>query len=347
MYNNDNSDIPAWLNPVYITVKDNSGKVTTKYPHELTKNEIDIISQGGESKTGNTYLAKNPGANSKMSINVETGKVTVTVPETALKNEAFKEQITNVASAISKNYRLNPGHKYALMNNSDETKNSFEWIDDINKDLPQMAERAYVFEKIKDDTRKNDGVELSDKDVIKMNSVALEFKDRDGQTVSVNDSTIQSLPVKVKNLNVFKNVEGWDENEHTVTWGNLKKEWSREEHSDDDINEVFDVVDEYFEKKDFSDPSEYAEMTALRQFIYGKDPDVAFLRNVAETAGETMLGIITGAAAFDADILSAIDAVVQGTTGFDLTWEGAPGEVAKRSLCLSGLATWHRKRLLV
>lgn len=299
----------------YYVVKDNSGKTTTKLAKDLTASDINVLAQGGMSKTGKTYLSKNPGAGSKMTLNKDTGKVTITAPELAFKNEAFTEQVDNVAKSISQNYRLNKDYKYAMMKDSEETKTAEEWLEDFNKDMPSMVEQAYTFEKIKDDTRKKDGVELSDEDVVKMNSVALEYNDRDGKTVLVKDDTMQALPEKVKNLNVFKNLNGWDENSHMVSWGNLKEEWSRDKHSDEDILEVFKVVDEYFAKKDFSNATEYAEMSALQQFIYGKDPDVGFWRNVAETTGETMLGVITGAAAFDVGVLSAIEAIANIPSG--------------------------------
>lgn len=299
----------------YYIVKDNSGKTTTKLPKDLTAEDINVLAQGGKSSTGTTYYKENPGAFSKMKLDVNTGKVTITAPESAFKNEAFSKQVDDVAKAISQNYRINQDHKYALLNNTEETKTSEEWIEDFNKDLPQMVEQAIAIEKIKDDTRKADGVELSDKDAIIMNSVALEYNDKNGQTVKLKDDTMQALPEKAKALNVFKELEGWDENSHMVSWGNLKKQWDREKNSDEDILAVFDLVDDYFKKKDFSNPTEYAEMSALRQFIYGKDPDVGFWRNVAETTGEAILGVITGAAAFDVSVFNAIETIANIPSG--------------------------------
>lgn len=296
----------------YYVVKDNSGKKTTKLGKDLSLDDFGALANGGKSKTGKTYLSENPGVGSKMTLDKKTGKITITAPELAFKNKAFTEQVDNVAKSITQNYRLNKDYKYAMIKDSEETKTAEEWLEDFNKDMPSMVEQAYAFEKIKEDTRNKDGVELSDEDVVKMNSVALEYNDKNGETVLVKDSTMQAIPEKIKNMNVFKNINGWDEKSHMVSWGDLKEEWSREKHSDEDILDVFKAVDDYFKKGDYSDPTEYAEMTAFRQFIYGKDPDVAFWRNVAETAGETMLGIITGAAAFDASVINAIEGISNG-----------------------------------
>lgn len=248
-------------------------------------------------------------AATSFSLDKKTGKITVKAPSAALKNETFKKQVTDAASAISQNYKLNPDYKYALMNNSEETKTSEEWVDEIKGDIADMAAQAVSIEKMKAKVKADDGVDLSDEDVIKMSAIALEYNDESGQTVKVTDDTIQALPSVIKNTNVFKDLEGWDSDSHAVKWGELKKHWDREKHSDDDILEVFDIVDKYFKDKDFSDPTEYAEMVAFRQFIYGKDPDVAFWRNVAETTGEAILGVLTGAGEFDLGVLNSIESL--------------------------------------
>ena len=246
-------------------------------------------------------------ANTSFTLDKGNGKITIKAPDMALKNETFKKQVSDVANAISANYKINPDHRYALMNNSEETKTSEEWVEKIQNDVKDMAVSAASIERVKEEVKKRDGVDLSDEDAVKMNSVALEYNDKDGKTVKVTDSTMQALPEKVKNLNVFKGLKGWDPDSHMVSWGNLKEEWSREKHSDEDILEVFKVVEEYFKNGDFSNPSEYAEMTALAQFIKGKDPDVSFWRNAAETVGETILGVITGAASFDVGLFSFLE----------------------------------------
>lgn len=240
------------------------------------------------------------------------GKITVKAPSMAIKNPTFQKQLNAALEGISQNYKLNKDYKYALMKDSDETKTSEEWIEDLNKDMEQMVKQAMSYEEEKERVKKNYGVEYTDEDVAKRAAVALEYRDSTGETIKIKDETVQAIPEAIKNLNLFKDLKGWDEDSHMVSWGNLKEEWSREKHSDKDILEAFKVVDDYFKKGDFSDPTEHAEMSAFQEFIYRKDPDVGFWRNVAETAGEVVLGVITGAAEFDAGLFSAIESISNG-----------------------------------
>lgn len=248
-------------------------------------------------------------AASSISLDKNTGKITVTAPSMALKNEVFKKTYDEALKIISQNYKLNPDYAYKLMADSDEEKTSEEWIDDFNSDFGDVVAGAVAREEEKRKVKEKDGVDLSDEDVTKMYSIALEYRDLDGKTVQVKDETIQSLPERIKNLNAFSNLEGWDEDSHGVTWGNLKKVWDREKTKDEDIHEVFDAVDDYFTQGDFSNPSEYAEMVAFREFINGKDPSTAFLRGVVETTGEVLYGAIVGLADPSLDILSDIEAI--------------------------------------
>ena len=248
-------------------------------------------------------------AASSISLDKNTGKITVTAPSMALKNEAFKKTYDEALNIISQNYKLNPDYAYKLMADSDEEKTSEEWINDFNSDFGDVVAGAVAREGEKRKVKEKDGVDLSDEDVTKMYSIALEYRDLDGKTVQVKDETVQSLPERIKNLNAFSDLEGWDEDSHGVTWGNLKKVWDREKTKDEDIHEVFDAVDDYFAQGDFSNPSEYAEMVAFREFINGKDPSTAFLRGVVETTGEVLYGAIVGLADPSLDILSDIEAI--------------------------------------
>lgn len=265
--------------------------------------------------------AANIAKNASISLNKDTGKITVNAPSLALQNPTFKKSIEPALEAISQNYKVNHDYKYALMNNTDETKTSEEWVEELNKDLEGLVRNAMAFEKTKQEVKEATGVEYSDEDVATRAAVAIEYKGSDGQTVKVKDDTMQALPKVIKNLNVFKNLEGYDENSQMVSYGNLMKMWDREVNKDSDILEVFNEVDAYFQRGDFSDPSEHAAMSAFAEFINNKDPNISFWGGAAETIGQTIYGVITGAETFWAETFANVETLFNNVGEFS-EWLG-------------------------
>lgn len=242
----------------------------------------------------------------EMSIDDKTGKITVKAPKVFTDSASYKENILPALQTISQNYKLNPDYKYALMNGSEDTKTSKEWLEDINKDLPQMVSQRVALDQAKQQVKQDTGLDLSDEQIIKRLSIALD-RTSDGQVMKVTDDTMQSLPERIKNLRAFQNLANWDKDSHQVSWGDLSKVWSREKTSDEDLIQVFNEVDNYFREGDFSDLDEYAEMEAFREFINGKDPETGFWRGVGDVVSNIAYGVITGAVKFDMDVLNAIE----------------------------------------
>ena len=240
-----------------------------------------------------------------INLNKDTGKITVSAPKDILKNPSVKENYDKVLKELSKAYKTDPTQKFALMKDSDETKTVEGWIKDLEKSLKEEAPRIQQREEIKAEYDEKDGVKLSDEDVIKMYTVAVDYNDENGETVKVTKNTLQAIPLKLMDLNIFKNLKDYDREKHVVKWENLSEVYNRDNVSDDDILELYQAVEDYFKNKDFSDSTEYAEMTALATFLRRKDPSVNFWRGTDEVLGNAVLGIITGAAQFDVDVLSA------------------------------------------
>lgn len=240
-----------------------------------------------------------------ISLNKDTGKITVSAPKNILDNPSVKENYDKVLKELSKAYKADPKQKFALMKDSDETKTVEDWVKDLEKSLKEEAPRIQQREEIKAEYEEKDGVKLSDEDVIKMYTVAVDYNDENGETVKVTKNTLQAIPLKLMDLNIFKNLKDYDRDKHVVKWENLSEVYNRDNVSDDDILELYQAVEDYFAKKDFSDPTEYAEMTALATFLARKDPSVNFWRGTGEVLGNAITGIISGAAQFDVDVLSA------------------------------------------
>lgn len=273
--------------------------------------------KGGESiKVGDTIYQKEDGgwtkdaAAAKVSVSLDrkSGKITIDAPSVIYNSDAIGKDYDVALKTISRMYRADPKQKFALLQNSDESKTAEDWIKDIEKNLKDDAPRIIARENIKQEHLDNAGVKLTDKDLVKMNTAAVEYNDENGQVVKVSGNTLQVIPDSLMTLPAFKNLESKrDSDSHTVKWKDLSEVWNRDNTSDEDILEVYNAVEKYFKDKDFTDPTEYAEMTAMATFLRQQDPSVNFWRGTGEVLGNAIAGIFSGAAAFDVGLLSAAE----------------------------------------
>lgn len=254
------------------------------------------------------------------------GKITVKAPAMAKQNELFREQANPVLETISANYKLNKDYKYALFKDSDETKTSEEWLEDFsNGGLRELAVSAYARESDKYRVRDEYGVELNDEQIITKNTNGLSYDPESGKVVTSNDYTALALPESVKDLEVFKDLEDYDNGITTV--GAFKEKWDRgglilnrretsgeawdklsfgekakmkllesgaigNADSDADFLEVYNTVNDYFAKGDFSDKDEFARMYALRSFISKNAPETSFFMGAYDTFNAFRTGVV-------------------------------------------------------
>lgn len=332
---NPNSQNPLGILNPYGTAKE-WAKSTKKWGKEEDQTKADNLpNQSGTNLAGVTvrYTGSNEGIRNSaankaanavyqerkyglsqagISLDKETGKVTVKAPEMAIKNETFRNQLKPVIDAISQNYKLKPDYKYALLNTKGDAKDeknfktSEDWVAELNKDLPQMVNTAIMFEEIKDDTENKTGVRWTDDQVRKRLNIALSRKGDDGKEYSVKDTDTQSIPKSIfEGLSLFKGAEGYDEEKRLMTYGDLMKVWNRGKSGDNSVTEIFDAVDEYFDnlpktkeerEQNPIDPDELAEMTAFRDFINGKDPSSNIWYNIKDALKVTGGSAVTGVA---------------------------------------------------
>lgn len=261
-----------------------------------------------------------------ISLNKDTGNVKIDAPSIFFNTQTYKEKIKPVLETISQNYKLNPEYKYALLNDENDTKSSEDWIKEVENELSSWVSDTLQNQKVKDQVKEQTGLDLTDEQLIKMSSVALE-KQADGSVVQVKDDTIQALPGSIKKLAAFKNLQGWQNGQ--VSYKDLMEPWNREHTSDEDLLQVYDAVSDYFKKGEFKDADEYAEMVAFSQFIEGKHPETGFWRGVWDGISDTFYNIWAGTAKFDVNVLNAVEGAMNlaGTTGSSLAsgeWTGKP-----------------------
>ena len=242
-----------------------------------------------------------------ITLNKKTGDITLSAPSALLKNESFvKQNYGEALKSISQAYKIDPKQKFSLLQNNDEKKTPEEWIKDFEKNLKEDIPKYIKIGELKKYYLDKDGVKLTDEDLVAMRTAAVEYNDENGQIVKVSKNTLQVIPDSLMKLPAFKNLNR-DAVSHTVKWGDLSEVWNRDNTSDEDILEVYNAVEKYFERKDFSDPTEYAEMTAMATFLRQQDPSVNFWRGTGEVLGNMITGIFSGAAKFDVGVLSAVE----------------------------------------
>ena len=326
-------------------VKDASGNITELTGKEVREgglaNSIPASGSAPIYKTQNGWsFDASQSVDNSVKLDKSSGNVKIQAPSVFFETQTYKEKVKPVLDAISQNYKLNKDYKYALLNDEEDTKTSEDWIKEVEKELPQWISGALSNQKVKDEVKKETGLDLTDEQLIKMSSVAVEKKDENGQVVTVEDDTIQSLPEVIKNLPAFKNLQGWDNGE--VSYKDIMESWNREHTPDEDLIQVYDEVADYFKKGEFKDADEYAEMVAFSQFIDEKHPETGFWRGVWDGISDTFYNIWAGAAKFDVGVLSLLEGVVNTAPGFAIA---DPYSKAVAAMDIAGGANFIRDYL--
>lgn len=297
---------------VVVDIYDNEGNVIDQAPYGMngvtgvvTNNDRQKVYRSVDKDGNMSYTADPYNANyASISFDKESGKIKIDAPSSFLNTQTYQEKVKPVLETISQNYKLNPEYKYALLNDENDTKTSEDWIKEVDKELTTWVENALSNQRVKDQVKQETGLDLTDEQLIKMSSVALE-KQADGSVVQVKDDTIQSLPEVVKNLAAFKNLQGWQNGE--VSYKDLMESWNREHTSDEDLLQVYDTVSDYFKKGEFKDADEYAEMVAFSQFIEGKHPETGFWRGVWDGISDFVYNLWAAGAKFDVGTISLVE----------------------------------------
>lgn len=307
--NKKNVDRTAY--DVYDSEGNRIGGAYLKPGESISKgDEVYVNRETGEvAKNIKDSLGGLPAAKAAATID-KSGKITVEAPQSLIDNPALKQNFDDVLKTISTNYKKNADYKYALLD-GEEAKTSEEWLEKINEDLQKLAETERSYEDLRETLKQENGVELSNDQIRKRLAVAAEYQDATGQTVKIKDTDMQSLPERIRNMNVFNNLEGYDEENHVVSFGDLKNVWTRKgvggDNSDSNFRDVYNEVSEYFANGDFSDADEYAEMAAFREFMMKNDPEAGFWQGLGDLVKMAGTGVATGAATFTGKALSALE----------------------------------------
>lgn len=251
----------------------------------------------------------------KVELNKDTGKITVKAPTLALKNETFRKSLTETLKTLSHNYKANSKYKYSVKSDEDgknEEKSIEDIISDMNKpaqgedgtynpnSIEYMVTAAESIERQKAAHAKNR--KLDDDDIIKMSTVAIgpDVKDTTPQLIS-------NLPEAWW----LRNIKTYDKNTGMAQYGDIMENaYNKEKVSTEDMIKLWAALDNYFAKGDFSDKEEYIRNVATARFLDATQPNISWIRDVAENVSGFLNGIFGYATDLGTSLNVAIDMVV-------------------------------------
>lgn len=223
---------------------------------------------------------------STVSLDNETGKISVNIPAAALQNETFKNSINKTLNTLSAVYKSNPDYKFRIEHEDGTTdeKSVQDVINDLNapatnedgsfnqNSLQYMATVAIGMERIKKAHKEN--VDLDDNDVIRMNTIAI--------GPDVNDTTLQ-LVSNLPEAWWLRNIDTYDEATGFAQYGDIMTNaYNKEKVSSEDMIKLWAALENYFAKGDFSDKEEYIRNVATARFLDATQPNMSWIRDVTE-----------------------------------------------------------------
>lgn len=217
---------------------------------------------------------------SAITMDKDTGKITISAPQELLDDPSFKEVFDpDILKQFSSAYQRNPDYKLAdPFDETDEAKDITipELIEKYNSQVKDFVAALQQENKTRNDiasgeqgfSNRNDiANRLTRSDMIIMGTNAL------GE--GANDQSLIAIPKFLYKDILDSNAETFDSESGTIKKGDFRKNvYSLIEKDEDFINSMYNRLEEYFEENDFEDTEEYARATALYSFLINNDPDM-------------------------------------------------------------------------
>lgn len=253
-------------------------------------------------KSDGSYTNIEPEAKTGVYIDRVSGKITVEAPDYVINREGFKEQIGDTLKTLSRLYKTDKNYKVPQQDGSSKSVTKIiEELNDPNNDesivayvdaVNSMRKQEYGY---REGDKKYDGdrnvYKIDDK--TKLNDRYFSIRNTIALGDDLKDDTRQAVPKQLAEAAFLRALESYDESTGTVQYKDLMENgWNREKHSDEELLALNDSLESYFASGDYSDTDELAANIALYEFINGRDPDVAWYRNVGEHLGRLFQGAV-------------------------------------------------------
>lgn len=245
-----------------------------------------------------------------LSLNKATGNIQIKAPQAFLDTDYYKTTLKPQLEQLSQAYKVNPDYAYKLLSTSDEEKTTEDWITELNKTFRDEIAGAVARDDMAKKMSKESGLEMGDKQATKASTVAREYKKDTGEVVQVKDTDMQSLPLIIRQMNALRSLENYDEENHVVSFGDLKKALDRDKVSDEDLIEMYEAVGKYFSEGNYTDADEYAEMTAFANFLDSYSPGEGFWKIMGDIAGNIGTAVGMGLANLGTGFMEVAGSVI-------------------------------------
>lgn len=286
-----------WGDYVKVTITNSDGKRETISVQDAAKggivsdvrevgsgqlNNKTVYKAAGGSWKGSEALAKADTSTTSVSLDKNTGKITITAPSATLEDSSFKEIVdSDYLKQLSAAYKTNPDYKVPDPFNQDDEDADISIPDLIDK-INESAKKTQTAINEENAYRRNiaEGMggyggnedlanRLTRNDFITMSNT--------GTGDGANDDSLISIP---KSMYADVNfLESFDADTGTVKRGDFQKNfYNLEKHTQEELDKFLDKIDNYWDgdNDNFSDTDEYARMSALKTYIDATDPEMNF-----------------------------------------------------------------------
>lgn len=272
-----------------VAIYDGSGSQIDEIPYGqngITGTETDAGRQRiyvGKDADGNSFYTTDlyqADYSSAITMDKDTGKITISAPQELLDDPSFKEVFDpDILKQFSSAYQRNQDYKLAdPFDETDEAKDITipELIEKYNSQVKDFVAALQQENQTRNDiasgkqgfSNRNDiANRLTRSDMIIMGTNAL------GE--GANDQSLIAIPKFLYKDILDSKAETFDSESGTIKKGDFRKNvYSLIEKDEDFINSMYNRLEEYFEENDFEDTDEYARATALYSFLINNDPDM-------------------------------------------------------------------------
>lgn len=247
-------------------------------------------------------------AATSISINEDTGKITIKAPKMVTESESFKQAINqDVLKQASQAYKLNKDYKLPYDEYDKETGETKqteitipEYISKINESVKSLASDIVTARYLRSYYAKN------------LNEKAVNLSDAQVQMSTDFKNGVIPIPEFLHSIKGFRNIDKYLQDGYIKEDDFRKNFYNRDNLDREDMAALMAILntalktgswskDEYYEGEDGEqvfdryNATEMAKAIALRDYILSKDPDQTWLQSVAENVGTFGINALYGA----------------------------------------------------